>query len=165
MEKSSFGASCMKIAHEHHVLWTVSPFVRIVAPYRAPLERGASYRQLHSLCSLAGGYDCCALRVGMAEASRMRTVIRGRCPRATARTPPPHHRLQAGPLARVRRRGRHRHTTPSHDNSRALPACDGEDAAATPPSASETPSGTTARRRDAERDLLPDGEDAVVTIS
>ena len=27
----------MKIAHAHHVLWTVSPFGRIVAPYRAPL--------------------------------------------------------------------------------------------------------------------------------
>ena len=46
-------------------------------------------------------------------ASRLRMIIRG------------HN-------ARVRRRGRRRHTPPSHDNSRALPACDGADAAATP---------------------------------
>ena len=76
----------------------------LVAPFRALWERGASYRQLRSLRSLTGGYACVALRAvnaafggnGVAEASRLRMVIRGRCPRATARTPPPHrHALWA----------------------------------------------------------------------
>jgi hypothetical protein len=74
-------------------------------------ERGGgavSYRQPRSLCSLASGYDCAALRAVKTKA-----------------------------IAFAQQRGRRRHTVandrmPSHGNQRALPACDGENAAATP---------------------------------
>lgn len=69
------------------------------ANYRAlsgAIAEGASYCQMCSLRSFAGGYDCCALWADV-EAFRLRIVICGRCPRVTARMPPPrHHALRVG---------------------------------------------------------------------